>query len=138
MSTRLGDTLTSLLKALTLVTVVVAAGLTAVSWSISAPVRNAALIAAGVGLVLVAMTWASVTLGRRQSQLLGAALMGDYLAKVVVVLVTVLVARGADAVSGRALGYGLVVVLLTQAVTQTWILMRAKIQTIDLAKNPNQ
>lgn len=137
MHTNLSDTLTALAKAVVLVSAVIGAGLLALAWILFPQTWTGAAVAVGVGIALAAITWATTLVVKGHPDFFGAAMMGEYLIKLLVVLATVLAVRSSASVNSRAVAYALLILVLAQGFTQAWILMRAKIQTIELAKKDN-
>lgn len=138
MYTNLPDILTRLAKMVALVSVIISVALAAVTWLVSPTALAGTGVAAAVGLVLAAITWFTTEVVKRHPDFFGAAMMGDYLIKLLVVLATVLLVRSSQVLEPRAVAYALVILVLAQGLTQAWILMRAKIQTIELAKKDNR
>lgn len=138
MYTNLPDTLTRLAKMVALVSVIISAALAAMTWLVSPTALAGTGVAVAVGLVLAAITWFTTEVVKRHPDFFGAAMMGDYLIKLLVVLATVLLVRSSQVLEPRAVAYALVILVLAQGLTQAWILMRAKIQTIELVKKDNR
>ncbi|MDO5721596.1 MAG: hypothetical protein Q4P06_03520 [Actinomycetaceae bacterium] len=125
-------------KYVLVVAVVVGCAIAAVGALSGGQVLKGSLLAAAIGIALAVVTFAGVHIVVRNTQMLTAIMAGDYLVKVAVMVVTILVVGKFSSIDPKAAGYGLLVTILAQVMTQTWILMRAKIQTIELTKKDNQ
>ena len=112
--------------------VVVGLGTSIVAWiTAGGSGLLSALLAAGVGVALALLTRFSVGVTIRNPQIQVAAMFGDYLFKILVVALMVLVAKNVDTINARAFGIALILSILAQAAVQAWMLMRASIPTID-------
>lgn len=95
-----------------------------------------ALIGGGIGIALSLVTIFTMALAMRRLDLQIAFMVGDYLFKVAVLVGAVLVTRQMDAFDHRTLGITVILSILAQAAVQMWILVSAKIPTIDPANSP--
>ncbi|MDO5728117.1 MAG: hypothetical protein Q4P71_00655 [Actinomycetaceae bacterium] len=112
------------------VAIAVAIGDSAAGWS--------ALLGGGIGMVLSLVTVFTMGLAMRRLDLQIAFMMGDYLFKVIVMVIAVIVAKNLDSLDHRTLGITVILSIIAQAAIQMWILVSAKIPTIDPANSPQE
>lgn len=123
--------------------VVIAIAVTVVFGAIAAliagrPSALSALIGGGVGVLLALITVFTMSLAMKRLEMQSAFMVGDYLFKFGVLVVTLIVTRGMESIDSRALGLTVLVSIIAQSVVQMWILASAKIPTIDRANRPQE
>ncbi|MDO5720333.1 MAG: hypothetical protein Q4P05_06315 [Actinomycetaceae bacterium] len=123
--------------------VVIAIAVTVIFGAIAAfiagrPSGIAALVGGVVGVFLALITVFTMGLAMKRLEMQSAFMVGDYLFKFLILVLTLIVTRGMEFLDSRALGLTVLVSIVAQSAVQMWILARAKIPTIDQANSAQE